>query len=124
MIIRKESVQDKELLEMLKMKVKFMISKLEDWDIYLNEEDVKIWIKEFNGKLYPKIEFDFNKQELQYDLTEVGQIKEAHFKSFRQWKGKFFRKDLKKEKADLFLQTIDNIIRFNCVCLEEEFCEE
>lgn len=112
--IRPESADKPELLEMLKYSVTNMIKTLYANGIILQDNSVKIWIKEFNGHRYfPKIEFDANGQELQYDMTNDGMIREVHFKSFIHQQGKTKRHDINKQNAHSLLQEIDDILRFS-----------
>ena len=89
-----------------------MIRTLYNNGVVLPDHAVKIWIKEYsNGSLFPKVEFDWHDQELQYDLTTEGEIKEAHFKSFVHTQSCTRRKDVDKKDADPLLIKIDNILR-------------
>lgn len=112
--IRRESANKPDLLEMLKFTTRNMLNLLHANGIVLTDNSVKIWIKEFNGNRYfPKIEFDNLGQELQYDITHDGMIREVHFKSFVHQNGKTKRHDISKENANQLLQDIDNILRFS-----------
>ena len=92
-----------------------MDDKLRSHGINLPGNAIKIWVKEFVRddfkQLYPKIEFDSGDQELQYDMSEDGAIKEIHFKSFEKNGNGYKRVDIPKEHADVLLAAIDNIIR-------------
>lgn len=110
--IRTESYDDKTLMDMLKRVVTAMVYKLDRKGFPMYENMVHIWIKEYNGNLYPKIEFDINRQELQYDLNHDGTVNEAHFKSFENRNGKVVRVDLNKQDAYPELIRLDNIIRY------------
>lgn len=78
-------------------------------------DNIFIWVKDFNGQLYPKIEFDVAGEELQYDMRVNGnalEIGEIHFKSFiKASPYKTIRQDLKPEDAHVTLQAADIIIR-------------
>ncbi|MBO5435083.1 hypothetical protein J6A31_04605 [bacterium] len=112
-LIRPESDDNQELMAMLKRASSNMILRLKNHNIILADNSVKIWIKRFSeNRLYPKIEFDVGNQELQYDMTADGFIREAHFKSFIRTASGTKRHDLDKMSADPLLITIDNILRF------------
>jgi len=110
--IRPESVENERLMTMLKHEVSEMILKLDRHKFPMYENMVHIWIKEYNGNFYPKIEFDINRQEIQYDMTVDGEINETHFKSFEKRGNKTIRVDLAKKDACVELQRLDTIIRF------------
>ena len=112
--IRPESANHPQLMNMLKYQTNIMLRKLHDNGINLPDKAVKIWIKEFgNEKYFPKIEFDHNNQELQYDLTHEGEIREAHFKSFVRNGNKTQRRDLDRNDADALLVRIDTLLRYD-----------
>ncbi len=112
--IRPESANNPTLMNMLKYQTNIMLRKLHNNGINLPDKAVKIWIKEFgNDKYFPKIEFDHNNQELQYDLTHEGEIREAHFKSFVRNGNKTQRRDLDRNDADALLVRIDTLLRYN-----------
>ena len=111
-IIRPETAKQDSLINMLQFEVTKMINKLQRFGYPLADRSVKIWVKEYNSNFYPKIEFDVQGQELQYDMTPDGEINEAHFKQFVKNEGKTYRQDLNKENADPLLIRLDNIIRF------------
>ena len=111
-LIRPESVNDPVLMPMLKHAAAGMIQTLQQNGIQLADNSVKIWIKEFGeNKYFPKIEFDNNNQELQYDLTHDGEIREAHFKTFVHGKGGTKRHDIERTQADPLLVRIDSLLR-------------
>lgn len=110
--IRPESVENEKIMNMLKHEISEMIFKLDRHQFPIYENMCHIWIKEFNGNFYPKIEFDINRQELQYDMTVDGEINEAHFKRFDKRNGKTIRVDLAKSEATPELIRLDNIVRF------------
>lgn len=113
-LIRPESANRPDLMQMLKFTTTQMILKLNSHGVTLPDNSVKIWIKEFSEtKLFPKVEFDYEGQELQYDLTHDGAIREAHFKSFVKRNGSTVRHDIDKMAANPMLIRIDNIIRFD-----------
>ena len=111
-IIRPESATDRpDLMEMLKYTTTQIIITLYNNGVYLPDNSVRIWIKHFSGdKYYPKIEFDITHEELQYDITHDGKIKESHFKSFNRTSTGMRRADIGKEFAHPLLQQIDDII--------------
>jgi hypothetical protein len=112
--VRPESAQNKEMILMLENTASHMLTKLHCNGIDFDDDAVKIWIKEFaTGKLYPKIEIDYNHQEIQYDMTEDGLIREVHFKLFKLSGWDRQRIDIDKEQADPILIRADNIIRYN-----------
>lgn len=111
--VRPYSVNSASLLSMLDRVSMAMIERITNEGIYLKPNSVKIWVKQYADKLYPKIEFDVNGQELQYDLNHDGTINEVHFKKFEKsddencvWK----RRDIPKHEANRLLRTIDNIL--------------
>ena len=111
--IRPESANNPTLMIMLKRKTALMLDVLHANGIDLPDKAVKIWIKEFGAdKYFPKIEFDHNNQELQYDLTHEGEIREAHFKSFVKTDNKTQRRDLDRKDADALLVRIDTLLRY------------
>ncbi len=113
-VIRPESAQNPDLMTILKRTTEAIINKLAANNIHLADNSIKIWIKQFDEtKFFPKIEFDYNGEELQYDLNLDGTIREAHFKSFVHTPKGVKRKDLEKEQANPFLINIDNCVRFN-----------
>lgn len=113
-LIRPESADNKPIMQALQFKTTEILTLLHNKGINLPDNSVKIWIKEFStNKLFPKIEFDVNGQELQYDLNHSGEIQEAHFKSFVKQNGKTLRRDIDKMSADPLLIRIDNIVRYN-----------
>lgn len=116
-LIRPESAQNRpDLMNMLKFATTQMLTKLHNHGLHLPDNSVKIWIKHFSGdKYYPKIEFDADGEELQYDMTHDGEIKETHFKEFQRTPNGTKRVDLNKEFANPLLQQIDNIIRSDAV---------
>lgn len=113
-LIRPESADNQQIMQALQFKTTQILTLLHNKGINLPDNSVKIWIKEFSPtKLFPKIEFDVNGQELQYDLTHDGEIQEAHFKSFIRKNNKTVRHDIEKINADPLLIRIDNIVRYN-----------
>lgn len=113
-LIRPESADRPDLMNMLQYETTKILTLLHNKGIDLPDNSVKIWIKEFSDtKFFPKIEIDVNGQELQYDLLHSGEIKEAHFKSFIKQGNKTVRHDLDKMSADPLLIKIDNIVRYS-----------
>lgn len=113
-LIRPESANRPDLMQMLKYTSAQMVLNIQNAGLTLPDGSVKIWIKEFSDtKLFPKVEFDHNGQELQYDLSHDGEIQEVHFKTFITKDGKRQRHDISKMNADPVLIRIDNIIRFS-----------
>lgn len=111
--IRPESAKNDVLMSMLQSVTSDMIIKLQNNNILLPNGSIKIWIKEFGkNKLFPKIEFDINNQELQYDISPDGYIQEVHFKTFKKENNSYHRYDIDKMSADPMLIKIDNIIRY------------
>ncbi len=111
-MIRPESADDPKLMPMLKFHSKEMVAKLLASGIEIPEGTVKIWIKRHRtGRMFPKVEFDACGQELQYDLTPEGEIKETHFKAFDNVAGPIIRRNIDKSKAHPVLRQIDDILR-------------
>ena len=111
--VRNETVPDKTLLDFLRITAENYEAKLHRNGIYPN--NIYIWVKEYNGQLFPKIEFDIGSEELQYDLlrTQNGfEVGEIHFKTFvKQPNGYVKRLDVKRQDAHVTLQAIDVILR-------------
>lgn len=100
------------LIEMLKKETIRMITILYQNGIVLNDDCIKIWVKQYSDEIfYPKIEFDSNRQEIQYDMTETGMIREVHYKRFTGTKGRSTRIDIAKTELVPILTMIDDIIR-------------
>lgn len=113
-LIRPETANRPDLMQMLQYRTTQILTLLHNKGVTLPNNSVKIWIKEFSeNKLFPKIEFDINGQEMQYDLDHEGNIQEVHFKSFIRQNGRTFRHDIDKTEADPLLIRIDNIVRYN-----------
>lgn len=111
--VRPETVQDQELLDKLAELATNYEAKLHRNSIY--PTNIFIWVKDFNGQRFPKIEFDVASEELQYDMRINGsslEVGEVHFKTFVRQPGcKTKRVDVPKEKAHVTLQAIDIILR-------------
>lgn len=110
---RPETAIDNDLLCMLERVSSLMIERVKNAGISLQKDSVKIWIKRFNDKLYPKIEFDVDGQELQYDMNHNGTVNEVHFKTFVKKDdgvNGYSRKDVLKEEANDILVKIDNVL--------------
>ena len=99
-------------MNMLKYVVTQMVKRLQANNIFLPDNIIKIWIKEMGPeRQFPKIEFDMDSQELQYELDTNGTIKEKHFKSWvHSSTGALRRYDIEKHEASALLQSIDNIL--------------
>lgn len=110
--IRQSTADNSVLMDMLKRTATELLTTLHNNGINFDNNSVKIWIKEYNKKLFPKIEFDVQGEELQYDLTHDGAIREAHFKTFIHTNHGTKRKDLEKKNANPLLIRIDNILRY------------
>lgn len=110
--IRKISAQNDILMSMLKYESVKMVGILNDAGIVLNDDCVKIWIKAFTDEIfYPKIEFDTDRQEIQYDMTVDGEIREVHYKRFVGAKGRAHRVDIAREDLKPAMLMIDSILR-------------
>lgn len=110
--IRKISAQNTALMEMLQYSTIKMIKILNAAGITLTDDCVKIWIKQYADDIfYPKIEFTTEHQELQYDMTDDGAIREVHYKAFSGGKGRIHRIDIAQEDLKPTLHLIDAIIR-------------
>lgn len=110
--IRNISVHNDVLMDMLKYNVVKMVNMLNAHGIILNDDCVKIWIKQYSDDIfYPKIEFDTDRQEIQYDMTVDGDIREIHYKRFTGTKGRSRRIDIARDDLKLALRVIDDIIR-------------
>ena len=110
--IRNISVHNDVLMDMLKYNVIKMVNMLNAHDIILNDDCVKIWIKQYSDDIfYPKIEFDTDRQEIQYDMTVDGDIREIHYKRFTGTKGRSRRIDIARDDLKPALRVIDDIIR-------------
>ncbi len=74
---------------------------------------VYVWVKDFNGRLYPKIEVkqDCSGTEVQFEVDSLLRIKEIHIKTFPIIMGNKIRKDITFKEADTDTQRIINIIR-------------
>lgn len=111
--IRQETVPDKTLLDFLRNVAEIYEAKLHRNGIYPNS--IYIWIKEYNGQLFPKIEFDIGSEELQYDMLKTSngfEIGEIHFKTFIKQKDNSVKRiDVTRENAHVTLQAIDVILR-------------
>ena len=110
-MIRPESAKEPKIMNMLQQTATRMINILYANGIELSDNSMKVWIKEFDGRYYPKIEIDSYDQELQYDLNADGEILETHFKSFKHTKSYHKRVDLCKEEAHPVLAKIDTLLR-------------
>ena len=113
-ITRYITVKNAELLNMLEFQATRMLIVLTYFGIDIPDGNfIYIWVKEYNKRLYPKIEFDYNNQELQYDMTVDGNINEVFFKQFVDLGngGQPKRINVEKSEADPMLQKIDNILR-------------
>jgi len=109
--VRAQSAKNPEMLKMLKYEASKMINHLISKNIQIEPVKINIWIKQYgDSKFYPKIEFDFDNQELQYDLNYEGQIVETHYKTFLHSGSSIKRKDISKEDANSLLNAIDNEI--------------
>lgn len=110
--IRNISVHNDVLMDMLKYNVMKMVNMLNAHGIILNDDCVKIWIKQYSDDIfYPKIEFDTDRQEIQYDMTVDGDIREIHYKRFTGTKGRSRRIDIARDDLKPTLRVIDDIIR-------------
>ena len=110
--IRNISVHNDILMDMLKYNVMKMVNMLNAHGIILNDDCVKIWIKQYSDDIfYPKIEFDTDRQEIQYDMTVDGDIREIHYKRFTGTKGRSRRIDIARDDLKPALRIIDDIIR-------------
>ena len=110
--IRNISVHNDVLMDMLKYNVVKMVNMLNAHGIILNDDCVKIWIKQYSDDIfYPKIEFDTDRQEIQYDMTVDGDIREIHYKRFTGTKGRSRRIDIARDDLKPALRVIDDIIR-------------
>ena len=110
--IRNISVYNDVLMDMLKYNVMKMVNMLNAHGIILNDDCVKIWIKQYSDDIfYPKIEFDTDRQEIQYDMTVDGDIREIHYKRFTGTKGRSRRIDIARDDLKPALRVIDDIIR-------------
>ena len=110
--IRNISVHNDILMDMLKYNVMKMVNMLNARGIILNDDCVKIWIKQYSDDIfYPKIEFDTDRQEIQYDMTVDGDIREIHYKRFTGTKGRSRRIDIARDDLKPTLRVIDDIIR-------------
>ena len=110
--IRNISVHNDILMDMLKYNVMKMVNMLNAHGIILNDDCVKIWIKQYSDDIfYPKIEFDTDRQEIQYDMTVDGDIREIHYKRFTGTKGRSRRIDIARDDLKPTLRVIDDIIR-------------
>lgn len=111
--IRPESIPDQGLLNMLMDIAAGYEAKLHRNSIY--PTNIFIWVKDFNGQKFPKIEFDVASEELQYDMRINGnslEVGEVHFKTFvKQPGGKTKRVDVSRNNAHATLQAIDVILR-------------
>lgn len=100
------------LMEMLKFNVAKMVHALNANGIMLNDDCVKIWIKQYSDEIfYPKIEFDSDRQEIQFDMSTDGEIKEIHYKRFTGTRGRSNRIDISRAELKPSLLAIDMIIR-------------
>lgn len=110
--IRNISVHNDVLMDMLKYNVMKMVNMLNARGIILNDDCVKIWIKQYSDDIfYPKIEFDTDRQEIQYDMTVDGDIREIHYKRFTGTKGRSRRIGIARDDLKPALRIIDDIIR-------------
>lgn len=110
--IRRITARNDKLMDMLKFNAVKMIRMLNAHGVILNDDCVKIWIKQYSDDIfYPKIEFDTRRQELQYDMTEDGNIREIHYKRFTGTKGRSRRIDIAREDLITELRIMDDIIR-------------
>ena len=110
--IRNISVHNDVLMDMLKYNVMKMVNMLNAHGIILNDDCIKIWIKQYSDDIfYPKIEFDTDRQEIQYDMTVDGDIREIHYKRFTGTKGRSRRIDIARDDLKPTLRVIDDIIR-------------
>ena len=83
-----------------------------EYNASYNDDCVKIWIKQYSDDIfYPKIEFDTDRQEIQYDMTVDGDIREIHYKRFTGTKGRSRRIDIARDDLKPALRVIDDIIR-------------
>lgn len=111
-MIRPQSADDPVLMPMLRYQAAQMVSILTAHDIDVPDGSVKIWLKPHrSGRLFPKIEFDACGQELQYDISPEGEIKEAHFKAFNTNAGPIVRQNIDKTDAHPVLRQIDDVLR-------------
>jgi hypothetical protein len=109
--VRAQSAKNPEILKMLKYEASRMINHLMNKNIQIEPVKINIWIKQYgDSKFYPKVEFDFDNQELQYDLNYEGQIVETHYKTFLHNGNNIKRKDIPKEELNSLLDAIDNEI--------------
>lgn len=110
--IRPISAKNDKLMQMLQYTANNMIMLLNAYGISLPDDCVKIWIKDYAGReFYPKIEFDIGRQEIQYDITEDGFIREAHYKQFVGRAGRCKRLDIARKDLNQKLLYIDTLIR-------------
>lgn len=111
--IRNKTYQDRPLLEKLGFMASGYEAKLHRNGIY--PTDIFIWIKEYNGQTFPKIEFNIAGEELQYDMcinSNILEISEVHFKTFiKHPDGSIERTDVPREAAHVTLQAIDVILQ-------------
>ena len=110
--IRSISAKNDMLMDMLKYHAMNMIHMLNAHGITLNDDCVKIWIKQYSDEIfYPKIEFDTERQEIQYDMTVDGTIREIHYKRFTGTRGRSRRVDITRNDLKPLPRMIDDIIR-------------
>ena len=99
-------------MSMLQYTTYNMIMLLQANNVLLSDDCVKIWIKNYaDREFYPKIEFDIGRQEIQYDITEDGFIREAHYKQFIGGAGRCKRLDIARNDLNQKLLYIDTLIR-------------
>ena len=110
--VRRCSCREPNLLNMLKFESEKMVNHLLEQGVDISPVRIWIWIKQYDeDQFFPKIEFDYNNQELQYDLNGIGAIVETHFKTFVRIKGRATRKDLDVSEIDPLLKRIDEEIK-------------
>ena len=110
--IRPITAKHDKLMQMLQYTAINMATMLTANGIVLFDDCVKIWIKEYAGReFYPKIEFDIGRQEIQYDMTEDGYIREAHYKQFVGGTGRSRRLDIARNDLYPSLLQIDSMLR-------------
>ena len=112
--IRPYSATNEPIMNMLKCVTENTIRYLMSNDINLTNVRTFIWIKEYENIYFPKLEFDYAGEELQYDISTDGRIiKEVHFKTFAYDNSlkKNKRIDIEKKDANVLLQKIDDLLR-------------
>lgn len=112
-IVRPDSFNDQYKIAWLCGIANNMLARLDYLGYKVPDGVCRIWLKEYQGVVYPKVEFSFEDlhEELQYEVDNNGNISEFAFKKFIMINGKYVRVDREKKDMCLDIKYIDTVLR-------------